>query len=72
MDSVEVMQTISSVSARLCEIRAYLYQVDSRRSQALRIREVDPLIEECDRQFKIHSRIQSIKEVEYKLSGGQF
>ncbi len=71
LDPVEVMQQLSSFTARASEIRATLVRVDSRRSTAFRTREVDPFIEECDRQFKIHSRLQSLRELEWKMAGGQ-
>ena len=67
-----VMQKLSSWSARASEIRSQLVRVDSRRSTAFRTREVDPFLTECDRQFKIHSRIESIRDLDWKMAGGQF
>lgn len=72
MDPAEVMMKLSSFSARASEMRAQLIRVDSRRSTAFRTREVDPFLEECDRQFKIHSRLQSFRELDWKMAGGQF
>ncbi len=65
----EVFQTLSAISARLAEIRNRLIRVDNRRLTALRTKEVDPLIEEVDRQFKFHSRIQAVREAEMRLFG---
>lgn len=72
IEATEVLQALSSFSARASEIRSQLQRVDSKRSYALRTKHIDPFIEECDRQFKIHSRIQSIRETDYKLARGQF
>lgn len=72
MDPSEVMLRLSSWSARASEIRSQLVRVDSRRTTAFRTREVDPFLEECDRQFKIHSRLQSLRELEWKMQGGPF
>ena len=66
---VEVFQTLSAVSARLAEIRNHLVRTDVRRYTALRTKEVDPLIDEVDRQFKFHSRIQAVRDSEMRLSG---
>lgn len=67
----ECFQMLSAVSARASEIRSRLMAMDSRRSTAMRLRHVDPLIEEVDRQFKIHSRIQSVRQMEFDTSKGQ-
>jgi len=72
MDAVDVFEHLSAFSARASEIRNLCMEMDSRRNNNFRIREIDPFIEECDRQFKIHSRILSVKEVEARLAGGSF
>lgn len=72
MDPVDVFEHLSAFSARASEIRNLCMEHDSRRNNNFRIREIDPFIEECDRQFKIHSRILSVKEVEARLAGGSF
>lgn len=66
---VEVFQALSAISARLAEIRNRLIRTDNRRFTALRTKEVDPLIDEVDRQFKFHSRIQAVRDSEMRLSG---
>jgi hypothetical protein len=66
---VEVFQALSAISARLAEIRSHLVRTDNRRYTALRTKEVDPLIDEVDRQFKFHSRIQAVRDSEMRLSG---
>lgn len=63
----EVFAFLSGVSARLVEIRVQCWRSESRRLNALRTREIDPLIEEIDRQFKIHSRIQAVRTFELDM-----
>lgn len=71
MPGEEVFVWLSGVSARLCELRIYLWRSESRRLAALRSREVDPLIEEIDRQFKFHSRLVAERQLEWDHSKGQ-
>lgn len=71
LPSTECFQLLSGISARAAEIRSRLMSMDSRRSNAMRLRHVDPLLEEVDRQFKIHSRIQSVRQMEFDTSKGQ-
>jgi hypothetical protein len=66
----EVFQTLSAISARLAEIRNRLIRIESRRTTALRTREIDPLIDEVDRQFKFHSRIASVRQMEWDATTG--
>ena len=68
---VEVFQTLSAASARLAEIRNHLVRTDNRRYTALRTKEVDPLIDEVDRQFKFHSRIASVRQMEWDATTGR-
>ncbi len=67
----QIMMILSSYSARVGELRLQLVRRDTRRANALRCKEIDPFLEETDRQFKVWSRIVAIKEMEYRLSGGQ-
>lgn len=66
----EVFMTLSAISARMAEIRNRLIRVDSRRYTALRTKEVDPLIDEIDRQFKFHSRIAAVRQMEWDATTG--
>ena len=72
MDPTEVFQSLSQFSARASEIRSQIGPVEGKREAAFRIRIIDPFIEECDRQFKIHSRIIAIHEMDARLAGGRF
>jgi hypothetical protein len=70
MDPSDVLSEISGISGRLAEIRANLQRVNSQRCTALRTREVDPLREELDLQFRVWSRKIALMEWELKMSGG--
>lgn len=71
LPSTEVFQTLSAISARAAEMRSRLIRLDARRPNALRIKHVDPLLEEIDRQFKFHSRIAAMRQFEWDVSKGQ-
>jgi hypothetical protein len=61
----QVFMELSGITARLAELRLTCVRSESRRLAALRTRELDPLIEECDRQFRFHSRIQAVRTMEW-------
>lgn len=65
-----VLQEISAISARLTEVRAQLNRDNGQRANRLRISEIDPLIEQLEFQFKVHSRIQAVREMDFRMSGG--
>jgi hypothetical protein len=65
-----VLQQVAAFSGRLCEIRARLQRMGTTRANQLRTREVDPLMEQMDFQFRIASRLLSMREFEFKASGG--
>lgn len=69
-DPADVLATISGLAGRLAELRAQLYRDNSQRAAQLRTREVDPLRDDLDLQFKIHSRRIALLEWELRMSGG--
>lgn len=71
-DVTQIFLELSQFSARASEMRSQLGYPESKSEQSFRTRLIDPFLEECDRQFKIHSRIQSVHEMDAKLSGGRF
>lgn len=71
MDPTEVFLCLSAFSARACEIRFLAMQSESRRGQVFRSQIVDPFIDACDFQFRLFSRIQAVRDMEFKMSGGQ-
>lgn len=70
-DPEEVMMYLSAFAARAAEIRSQLNRNESRRSQAFRIKEIDPFISALEFQFKVWSRFVSIKEFDARLQKGQ-
>lgn len=70
MDPADVLTEISGISGRLAEMRANLQRNNSQRCTALRTREVDPLREELDLQFRVWSRKIALMEWELRMSGG--
>lgn len=69
-DPADVLTAISGISGRLAEIRAMLQRSSSQRATALRTKEVDPLREELDLQFRVWSRKIALMEWELRMSGG--
>lgn len=69
-DPADVLLSISGLAGRLAEIRVQLLRANTQRCTALRTREVDPLRDDLELQFKIHSRRISMMEFELKMTGG--
>lgn len=68
-DVTDVFMALAACTARASEVRGYLSRQSSKRIDSFRTRELDPFIDECDRQFKIWSRMQSVRQLEADLSG---
>ncbi len=71
MEIGEVLLSLSSFSARMNGIRSQIVRSESRLMNSFRTKEIDPFIEECDRQFKIHSRLMSVHSLDWEMSRGQ-
>lgn len=71
MEPGEVFLYLSAWSARMTELKIQLSRSGSQKAKSLVSREVDPLLEEIERQFRFHSRLQATRDWELKLSGGQ-
>lgn len=69
-DSITIFQNLSQFSARASEMRSRISSTAGREETNFRTRVIDPFIEECDRQFKLFSRIQAIQEMEARMAGG--
>lgn len=65
-----VLIEISGISARLTEMRAVLQRQGNANANSLRTKEVDPLIEALDFQFKIHSRLLSVRQLDWEMTRG--
>ena len=70
MDPTMAFMKLSAFSARASEIRSIIMEVQSKQGESFRLRQIDPFINECDRQFKVHSRIQAIRQQEWDMSKG--
>lgn len=69
-DIVDIFIRLAAFSARASELRTRIVRVDNRRLNAFRTRELDPFLDEVDRQFKVWSRIQAVHQMEVDLTRG--
>ena len=67
----DVLLEVSAMVARAGEVRGLLIRSDNRAANAFRTRELDPFIDQCELQFRIHSRLLASHELDAKLAGGQ-
>lgn len=70
IDPGTVMMQISSIAARLIEIRSNVVRSENRTLQAFRTKELDPLLDQVEFQFKIHSRRVSSMSLEWDMAKG--
>lgn len=69
--TTEVMAKLSSIAARLAEIRSDLWDMRSQSAQTLRTRHVDPLRADLEFHFKAHSRRIADLQLEWDMARGQ-
>jgi len=69
----DVIRMCSGHSARLSELRVRIQRVEDMRREwrNVRTREIEPTLEELERQYAAASRLHSIRELDFRLSGGQ-
>ncbi len=67
--SDDVFMKLSAWTARMSEVRGQLTRSSRPAANRVRIDEVDPFIAECERQFRYHSRKQSVNEMDFRLAG---
>lgn len=69
----DVMRLCSGHSARMSEIRVLIQQVEvvHRQWKPVRANEVEHVIKELKSQFDIASRIVAVRELDFKMAGGQ-
>lgn len=70
IETDEIFAELAAFSARASEIRGWLIRSQTRATNSFRTQEIDPFIAECDRQFKLWSRYQAVREMDFRLSGG--
>lgn len=69
----EVMRMCAGHSARLSEIRVRIQRVEDidRPWRNVRLREVEPALEQLSNQFQIASRLLSARELDWRMETGQ-
>lgn len=69
----ECMRLAGGHSARMSEIRVRIQRVEdfNREWKNVRTREIEPTLEELDRQYTIASRLLTARELDYKLEAGE-
>jgi len=67
----EILKALSAMTSRASQIRSNVMRSEDRRTQSFRTRELDPFIAECDRQFKVWSRMLSIHSMDWEMSRKQ-
>lgn len=67
----EVMRAVSGHLARLAELSKEIRRIEAtaRQWKAVRVNEVDPTMKDLMEQFQIHSRLQSVREMDWKVAG---
>lgn len=67
-----VLLVVSAISARMTELQVHLHRVEGRdrRFKMLRTQQVLPIILECDRQAKLHSRLIEMRRQDLELARG--
>lgn len=69
----EIIRLCSGHSARLSELRVRIQRVEDMRREwrNVRTREIEPALEELERQYVSASRLHSIRELDFRMAGGQ-
>jgi len=68
VDEDEIFRSLSGMSARASQMRSQVVRKETRGLQVFRTQEVDPFLKECDRQFKIWSRVFSVSQFEWETT----
>lgn len=69
----EIMRMASSHSARLSYIRVQALRIEDqyRPAHQLRVRELEPCLEELQKQWSHGSRLHSVRELDWKIESGE-
>jgi hypothetical protein len=71
LDPSEIFQSLAAFTARASYMRSQIMRLPENRMMTnFRTKELDPFIEECDRQFKFWSRYQSVQAYEWEITKG--
>lgn len=69
MEQAEIYMDLAAMSARCSEIRSRVVRTRSQRLNAFRTKELDPLLDELDRQFRTWSRLATVRAQEWDMAG---
>lgn len=71
MEPDMAMRVLSAYSSRLTEIARLLFRIEITDRSYTKLRTMDalPLLEECDRQFKLHSRMLEARAQDLAMEG---
>lgn len=65
----QVMRTIAAISARCTELSVHLHRLEGRREwKQVRTMQIDRLLAELDRQFKIASRMLEVRRQDLEMT----
>lgn len=72
MEPDEVMRACSAHSARLSELRVRIQRIEDfqRQWQPVRVREIEPTLDELRQQYAIASRLQSVRQLDWDMERG--
>ena len=70
MELDEILMKLAGFSSRFSYIRSLTVRSVRKEATAFRTTEIDPFITECDRQFKIWSRVLSVKMQDWAMERG--
>lgn len=68
MEADEIFRKLSAWTSRMSHIRSLIQRNESKLEQAFRTKQCDPFIVECERQFKIWSRVFSVQAMDASMS----
>lgn len=64
----EIFMKLAGFTARVSQIRSLLVRDENKSKRLFRTREIDPFLKECDRQFKVWSRLVSVRQSEWEMN----
>lgn len=68
MEPDQVMQTIAALSARATELGVHLHRLEGRREwKQIRTMQVERILSELDRQFKVSSRLVEVRRQDMEM-----
>lgn len=69
----EVFRLVSGHSGRLAELRGRAQRIEDRAPvwKAIRTREIEPALDELNKQFQIASRLLSVRDLDYRMETGK-